>query len=206
MCSSDLTKLYHPLCHASVYTLPDIVEWCKEKKLFVNVELANNIDCLDFNSVPEDDLNKLGDYINSVDDPRNRLKPQLKSQIISYIQRTWFYLNRYREFRNYVDRIDKIRGTDWNSIFLPTQINFSEFRTSNSVSWPLLIEGKFFSSGTVYQKSNWLESVTNIPAVFGLTHLLEIPVYNDTALEGILLTPMSLGVDRKSTRLNSSHT
>ena len=109
--------VHHTIQHSSIYTLPELIDFCNLKK--INNFYINTVQGkpqLELSGVPENDIKKFVEWAHSSKLPHN-----LNSMIPS-IKETKFDIETYNLFRKYAAYIDSINGTDWDATFLPSKV------------------------------------------------------------------------------------
>jgi sulfatase maturation enzyme AslB (radical SAM superfamily) len=114
----------HTFQHASVYSLPNLAEFCKQHNISLHLTLVQGDAYLGLNSVPTKDLDHLANWVATT----STLDYSQKEFIKNNINRTQFDLNLYVQYRDYVSLLDQIRHTDYNSVFAPTYEQLNLFR------------------------------------------------------------------------------
>ena len=117
----------HTFQHASAYSLPTLVDWCLERKLDLRLTMATGRPCLTMESCPPADLARLTELINA--NGRLREEPvygiwgkHLLDFVNSVSSSTMFDRTLYEEYRKFIDTLDNIRGTNYNSVFQPSAV------------------------------------------------------------------------------------
>jgi organic radical activating enzyme len=128
--SPDLIRsVKHTLQHASVYSLPDLINYVKERKIGLHITTVYGTACLTPDSVPPEDLKKLGHWIKQQDWLLSNEYKQWGAGVYTIItamcEKTVFNPALYRKYREYVELLDSIRGTDYDATFNPSSVAIS---------------------------------------------------------------------------------
>jgi len=116
----------HTLQHASVYSLPALVDYVKSREIELRITTVSGTPCLTVETAPPQDLKRLADWIETVDwlhdDPYNRWGEDLYNIITGLGKTTVFDQKLYDDYREYVKLLDSMRGTDYNAVFKPSAV------------------------------------------------------------------------------------
>jgi len=118
----------HTFQHASIYSLPDLSAWAVSHDLNMSFTMVQGHDALCLDSVPTPDLEKFRDWAIGT----KHLHNEQRKFVINAIDAATFDIDLYNKFRNYVDLLDRIRGTNWNEVFQPYPVSI-ESAESNLV-------------------------------------------------------------------------
>lgn len=113
--STERVGVNHTLQHGSMYSLPALAEYCHSLGIEIVYTMVQGIDCLKLSSVPPADCEKFLSWLETThavnDNDKNFLRNAVKS--------VKFDLQRYRDFRKYIETLDLVRGTSWDQVFQP---------------------------------------------------------------------------------------
>jgi len=116
----------HTLQHASVYSLPALVDYVKSREIELRITTVSGTPCLTVETAPPQDLKRLADWIETVDwlhdDPYNRWGEDLYNIITGLGKTTVFDQKLYDDYREYVKLLDSMRGTDYDAVFQPSAV------------------------------------------------------------------------------------
>ena len=105
----------HTFQHTSIYSLPQLIEWCDNQKFDIHFSKHGGPDYMKINSVPPADIKKFKTWID-----QSLTNPDTKSYINQIINSYHYDLTLMRPFRRYIGMIDSIRGTSFAATFNPS--------------------------------------------------------------------------------------
>jgi hypothetical protein len=121
-----IESINHTLQHASVYSLPDLINYVKDRGIGLYMTTVYGNACLTPKSVPPEDLKKLGDWIKKqdwlLDNQYKHWGTGVYTIITAMCKTTQFDITLYEKYREYVSLLDSIRGTNYDAIFNPSSI------------------------------------------------------------------------------------
>ena len=121
-----ILSVNHTLQHASVYSLPELIKYVKERDVPLHINIVNGAPCLTLESAPPEDLKKLGEWIETqdwlLDDKYKFMYPGVYTIITAMCKTTVFDPALYKEYREYVALLDSIRGTNYDATFNPSSV------------------------------------------------------------------------------------
>jgi organic radical activating enzyme len=124
-----IRSVNHTLQHASVYSLPDLINYVKERKIALYMTTVYGNACLTPASVPPKDLKRLSKWIEQQDwllsDEYKHWGTGVYTIIKTMCKKTVFNPDLYKEYRKYVELLDSIRGTDYDATFNPSSVVIS---------------------------------------------------------------------------------
>ena len=106
----------HTFQHASVYSLPDLAQYCQQNSISLHMTLVQGDAYLGLESVPTQDRKRLIEWAQNT----NRLTQEQRQFVINIAQSTHFDFDLYFKFRDYVMVLDDIRKTSWDQTFCPS--------------------------------------------------------------------------------------
>ena len=109
----------HTLQHGSIYSLPALAEYCHSHRIKIHFTMVQGIDCLSLHSVPRADCDKFLHWLDSTESLPTNDKNFLRNGILA----SEFNQDQYQNFRRYVDVLDQIRNTSWDSVFSPSPVD-----------------------------------------------------------------------------------
>ena len=128
-------NINHTLQHASVYSLPALVDYAKSREIDLRITTVSGTPCLTMESAPPEDLKRLVDWIETVDwlrrpesirlgqiYPYNLWGEELYNIITGLGKTTVFDQKLYEDYRQYVKLLDSMRGTDYDAVFKPSAV------------------------------------------------------------------------------------
>ena len=107
----------HTLQHASAYSLPDLLDYCDGQQLDLQMTMVQGMPWLGLSGVPPDDMVRFRASIEL----NPRITPERRGFLLNLIDSTQFDLRCHEAFRRYVETVDSIRGTNWDSVFGPAR-------------------------------------------------------------------------------------
>lgn len=108
----------HTFQHASVYSLPDLAAWTKQRNILLRFTMVQGFPHLTLQSVPPKDILKLQDWLDNTTD----LSPDNRRFVSNALESARFDPDLYQEFRRYVSVLDEVRGTSWDTTFNPSPL------------------------------------------------------------------------------------
>lgn len=111
----------HTIQHASVYSLPALVQYSHEHGIPINFNMVQGHPDLSWNSVPPKDLATMADWI----DKTSWLSTPNRNLLQNLVSQTKFDLALYQQFREYIAVLDRIRGTSWDDTFNPSTVDIA---------------------------------------------------------------------------------
>ena len=128
-------NINHTLQHASVYSLPALVDYAKSREIDLRITTVSGTPCLTMESAPPEDLKRLVAWIETVDwlrrpesirlgqiYPYNLWGEELYNIITGLGKTTVFDQKLYEDYRQYVKLLDSMRGTDYDAVFKPSAV------------------------------------------------------------------------------------
>lgn len=108
----------HVLQHTSTYALPDLMAFARLHNLYVQMTTLSTDPQLTLHSVPTEHLLSFKAWAeNSVD-----LDSKQRQLVVGMVDSAKFDSGLYDKFKEYVDLLDSIRGTDYFSVFPQAKI------------------------------------------------------------------------------------
>ena len=105
----------HTFQHASVYSLPALAKMCVEHDLTLQMTTVQGMPWLTLNSVPVTDLDQMRVWARHSSD----LDPKSQRFVVNACDAAHFDHDLYLRYRDYVNTLDQVRGTSYDSIFCP---------------------------------------------------------------------------------------
>jgi MoaA/NifB/PqqE/SkfB family radical SAM enzyme len=100
----------HVLQHTSVYSLPDLMDYCDQYKLrFVTNDVYDPVGHLTLNSVSPQDMEIF----------KNRIQKYNNEQVNNWVKKYQFNSELHQRYQNYITAIDTIRKTNYKELFNP---------------------------------------------------------------------------------------
>ena len=109
----------HVLQHTSAYALPDLMAFAKLQSLRVHITTISGYPHLSLHSVPADHLVPFKSWAESSTD----IDHSQRSLIVGMIDSAGYDSELYRKFKDYIDLLDDIRGTNYLSVFPQANIS-----------------------------------------------------------------------------------
>jgi len=106
-------EINHVLQHTSVYALPGLVDFAKQHKLHVQITTVSGYPYLTLDSVPEQDLIAFKSWAEQ----NTKINQAQRSLIVSLTSTAKFDATLSQKFKEYINLLDGIRGTDYFSVF-----------------------------------------------------------------------------------------
>ena len=103
----------HTFQHSSIYSLPALVDFCKDHKLDLQLTTVQGEASLTLNSADPEDLAKFRAWAVDFESLNNNQR----NLIINQIDSAKFDQELHNKFYAYVDLLDKIRNTDYRKVF-----------------------------------------------------------------------------------------
>jgi len=113
-------SINHTFQHASVYSIPALIEFCWKNKMHFHLTSVHGHQQLTIPGVPPQDLARLISWTKSTAWLNTPGWPQSVKQYILGLEGTEFDPAIYQRFREYVAFIDATNHTDWNQTFCPS--------------------------------------------------------------------------------------
>lgn len=110
--------IHHTIQHSSVYALPELIKFYYSKKF--NSFYTNTVQGklqLELEGVPKKDMDNFITWAKSIESI-----PEIKN-LIPRLESVQFDPVVHQKFKQYINYIDSINGTDWNSTFCPSSID-----------------------------------------------------------------------------------
>jgi len=104
----------HTFQHTSIYSLPDLVEFCATYKLALQLTSVQGDDRLTINSVPPEDISKFKTWATTA---RYLWDDSLRPQVLGLIDTCKYNPVLHKQYVDYISVLDEIRGTDYYKVF-----------------------------------------------------------------------------------------
>ena len=111
-------EINHVLQHTSTYALPDLANFAKQQDIYLQITTISGYPHLTLDSVPADHLVAFRSWAET----STEIDDKQRSLIIGMVESAKFDSELYRKFKEYVDLLDNIRGTDYFSVFPQAKI------------------------------------------------------------------------------------
>ena len=111
-------EINHVLQHTSTYALPDLADFAKQQEMYLQITTISGYPHLTLNSVPVHHLEQFKTWAEQ----NLQLDNEQKSLVVGMIDSAEFDAELYRKFKEYVDLLDSIRGTEYFSVFPQARI------------------------------------------------------------------------------------
>lgn len=111
----QLNRVHHVLQHTSAYSLPPLIDWCKQNGIHLTLTYVQGNQSLVPESIPPEDLNR---FILWAENSEHISVP-VRTAILN-LKNIVFDPNLFQQFREYVSALDQSRGTNYNEIFNPS--------------------------------------------------------------------------------------
>jgi radical SAM protein with 4Fe4S-binding SPASM domain len=105
----------HTFQHTSIYSLPQLIEWCNNQKFDIHFSKHGGEKYMKINSVPPADIEKFKTWID-----QSSTKTEIKSYIDQSLDQYCYVPKLYKQFCQYTDMLDSIRGTSFAATFAPS--------------------------------------------------------------------------------------
>lgn len=110
--------IHHTIQHSSVYTLPELIDFFHSKNFhYFHTNTVQGKLQLELEGVPKKDMDNFTKWAKL-----NESIPVIKN-LIPRLESVQFNLEIHKKFRQYIDYIDSINETDWDSTFCPSSID-----------------------------------------------------------------------------------
>jgi hypothetical protein len=106
----------HTFQHTSIYSLPQLIEWCNLQQLDIHFSLHGGLDYMKINSVPPADVEKFKTQLDQLS-----MSPETKSYIDQVVDQYCYDPKLNAQYRRYTDMLDSIRGTSFAATFAPSK-------------------------------------------------------------------------------------
>jgi sulfatase maturation enzyme AslB (radical SAM superfamily) len=103
----------HTFQHTSAYAIPELAKYCQEHNMLLQLTAVQGEEFLTLDSVPKEDLAKFREWAGKT----SFLTPSNQTAIINSINNAVFNEELSKKFTEYVNVLDSIRGTSYNSTF-----------------------------------------------------------------------------------------
>jgi sulfatase maturation enzyme AslB (radical SAM superfamily) len=111
-------EINHVLQHTSAYTLPDLADFAKQQEMHFQITTISGYPHLTLDSVPVHHLEQFKIWAEQ----SLHIDNKQKSLIVGMIDSAQFDSELYHKFKEYIDLLDNIRGTDYFSVFPQARI------------------------------------------------------------------------------------
>lgn len=104
----------HTFQHSSIYALPGLIDFCQQQSVKLTLTSVQGNERLTINSVAPADMQQFKNWVSDTD---AIVDPDLRRQILNFVDGYVYNSNLHKQYHDYVMTLDQIRGTDYYAVF-----------------------------------------------------------------------------------------